>query len=111
MPSRRDQSKETNLHAGSLVTLPRTAGERGLHNAASTVRRVNLKGHTRDKEVEANESVAISPTLATPDEEYWAALTQWKTACMLMNSGCTDHIVRNIYAFLDFMPIKSVVRK
>ena len=50
------------------------------------------------------------PTLASPDEEYWAALTQWKTAGMLVNSGCTDHIVANIDAFLDFVPIQSVVR-
>ena len=29
---------------------------------------------------------------------------------MLVDSGCTDHIVTNIYAFLDFVPIQSVVR-
>ena len=45
-----------------------------------------------------------------PDEEYWAALTQWKTAGMLVDSGCTDHIVTNIDAYLDFVPIQSVVR-
>ena len=39
-----------------------------------------------------------------------AALTQWKTAGMLVDSGCTDHIVTNIDAFLDFVPIQSVVR-
>ena len=52
----------------------------------------------------------MGPTLATPDEEGWAALTQWKTAGMLVDSGCTDHIVTNIDAFLDFVPIQSVVR-
>ena len=52
----------------------------------------------------------MGPTLASPDEEHWAALTQWKTAGMLVDSGCTDHIVTNIYAFLDFVPIQSVVR-
>ena len=52
----------------------------------------------------------MGPTLATPDEECWAALTQWKTAGMLVDSGCTDHIVTNIDAFLDFLPIQSVVR-
>ena len=35
---------------------------------------------------------------------------QWKTAGMLVDSGCTDHIVTNIDAFLDLVPIKSVVR-
>ena len=49
--------------------------------------------------------------MASPDEEYWAALTQWKTAGVLVDiGGCTDHIVRNIDAFLDFVPIQSVVR-
>ena len=52
----------------------------------------------------------MGPTLASPGEEYWAALTQWKTADMLVGSGCTDHIVTNIDAFLDFVPIQSVVR-
>ena len=52
----------------------------------------------------------MGPTLATPDEKCWAALTQWKTAGMLVDSGCTDHIVTNIDAFLDFVPIQSVVR-
>ena len=27
-----------------------------------------------------HESVAMVPTMASPDEEYWTALTQWKTA-------------------------------
>ena len=52
----------------------------------------------------------MGPTLATPDKECWAALTQWKTAGMLVDSGCTDHIVANIDAFLDFVPIQSVFR-
>ena len=46
------------------------------------------------------ESVAMGPTLASPDEEYWAALTQWKTAGILVDICCTDHIVTNIDAFL-----------
>ena len=53
---------------------------------------------------------AMGPTLASPDEEYWAALTHWKTAGMLVNSGCTDHIVTNINAFLGLVSIQSVVR-
>ena len=57
-----------------------------------------------------HESVAVGPSLASPDEGYWAALTQWKTAGMVVDSGCTDHIVTNIDAFLDFVPIQSVVR-
>ena len=62
----------------------------------------------RQRDGGKQESVAMGPTLASPDEEYWAALTQWKTAGMLVDSGCTDHIVTNIDAFLDFVPIQSV---
>ena len=57
-----------------------------------------------------HESVAMGPTLASPDEEYWAAFTHWKTASMLVDSVCTDHIVTNINAILDFVPIQSVVK-
>ena len=52
----------------------------------------------------------MGPTLASPDEEYWAALTQQNTAGMLVDIGSTDHLVWNIDAFLDFVPIQSVVR-
>ena len=73
------------------------------------------KGHLnrackRQKDGGKHESVAMGPTLATPDEEYWAALTQCKTAGMLVDNGCTDHIVTNIDAFLDLVAIQSVVR-
>ena len=73
------------------------------------------KGHLdrackRQRDGGKHESVAMGPTLATPDEECWAALTQWKTAGMLVDSGCKDHIVTNIDAFLDFVPIQSMVR-
>ena len=73
------------------------------------------KGHIdrackRQRDGGKHESVAMGPTLATPDEECWAALAQWKTAGMLVDSGCTDHIVTKIDAFLDFVPIQSVVR-
>ena len=54
--------------------------------------------------------MAMGPTLASPEEEYWAALTQWNTAGLLVENGCRDHIVTNIDAFLDFVPIQSVVR-
>ena len=64
----------------------------------------------RQRDGGKQESVAMGPTLASPDEEYWAALNQWKTAGMLVDSVCTDHIVTNIDAFLDFVPIQSVVR-
>ena len=64
----------------------------------------------RQRDGGKHESVAMGPTLASPDEEYWAALTQWKTAGMLVDSGCTDHIVTNVDALLDFVPILSVVR-
>ena len=56
------------------------------------------------------ESVAMSPTLASPNGKYWAALTQWKTEGMLVDSGCTDHIVTNIDAFQYFVPIQSMLR-
>ena len=73
------------------------------------------KGHLdrackRQREGGQHELVAMGPTLAPPDEEYWAALTQRKTAGMLVDSGCTDHIVTNINAFLNFVPIQSVFR-
>ena len=73
------------------------------------------KGHLdrackRKRDGGKHESVAMCPTLASPDEEYWAALTQWKTAGMLVDSGCTDHIVTNVDAFLYFVHIQSVVR-
>ena len=72
------------------------------------------KGHLdrackRQRDRGKHESETMGPTLASPDEEYWAALTQWKTAVMLVNSGCTDLIVTNIDAFLDFVPVQSVV--
>ena len=71
------------------------------------------KGHLdrackRQRDGGKHESVAMGPTLASPDEEYWAALTQWNTAGMLVGSGCTDQIVTNIDAFLEFVPIQSV---
>ena len=73
------------------------------------------KGHLdracrRQRDGGKGESVAMGSTLASPDEESWAALTQWKTAGMLVDSGCTDQIVTNIDAFLDFVPNRSVVR-
>ena len=74
------------------------------------------KGHLdrackRQRDGGKHESVAMGPTLATPDEECWAALTQWKTAGMLVDSGCTDHIMTNIDEVMDFVPIhQSVVR-
>ena len=64
----------------------------------------------RQRDGGKHESVAMGPTLASPKEEYWASLTQWKTAGMLVDSGCTDHIVTNTDAFMDFLPIQSVVR-
>ena len=74
------------------------------------------KGHLdrackRQKDGGKHDSVAMGPTLATPDKKYWAALTQWKTAGVLVDSGCTDHIVTNIDALLDLVSIQSVVRK
>ena len=57
------------------------------------------------------DSGTMGPQLASPDEEHSAALTQWKTAGgMLVDSGCTDHILTSINAVLDFVPIQSVVR-
>ena len=72
------------------------------------------KGHldracSRQRDGGKQESVAVGPTLASPDEEFWASLTQWKTAGMLVDSDCTDNVVMNIDAFLDFVPIQSLV--
>ena len=64
----------------------------------------------RQRDGSKHESVAMSLTLASPDEENWAALIHWKTAGLLLDSSCTYHIVTNIDAFLDFVPIQSVVR-
>ena len=63
----------------------------------------------RQKDGSKHESWAMEPTLASPDEEYWAAFNQWETAGMLVDSVCTDHIVTNIGVFLDFVLIQSVV--
>ena len=73
------------------------------------------KGHLdrackRQRDGGKHESVATGPALASPAEEHWAAHTQWKTAGMLVDSGCTDHIVTNDDAFLDFVPIQSMAR-
>ena len=59
----------------------------------------------RQRDGGKHDSVSKGPTLASPDEGYWAALTLWKTAGILADSGCTDHIVTNIDAFLNFVPI------
>ena len=75
-------------------------GEKGLLDRA----------YKRQRDGGKQESVAMGPTLAYPDEEYWAAFTQWKTAGMPVDSDCTDNIVTNIDAFLGFVPIQSVVR-
>ena len=53
---KKNPRKETSLCVGSLDTLPRTAGGRRQHNAASVVRRVTYTGHARDKDMEANMS-------------------------------------------------------
>ena len=71
--------------------------------------RCGEKGHLerackRQRVESKHESVAMGPTLASPDEEYWAALTQWKTAGVLVDSGFIDHIVTNTHAFLDTVP-------
>ena len=61
-----------------------------------------------DTERETNggkhESVAMGPTLSTPDEEYWAALTLWNTAGMLVYIGCTDNTVTISDALPDAWP-------
>ena len=57
----------------------------------------------RQRDRGKQESVAMGPTLAPTDGEYWAALTEW--------NGCTDYKVMNTDAFLNFVSILSVVRK
>ena len=81
-----------------------------------TARKYGEKSHLdseckRQRNGGRHESVAMGLTLAAPDAEHWAALTHWKTAGVLVDTGCTDHIVTNTNAFLDFVPIQSVVRK
>ena len=67
-------------------------------------------GGRRQKYEGKHESVAMGPTLASPNEEYWAALAHWKTASLVVDSGCTGKIATNIDAFLDFLLIQLVVR-
>ena len=52
----------------------------------------------------------MGQTSAAPEDYYWAIFIQWKTAGTLVDSGCTDHIVLNLEAFLDFVPFQLVVR-
>ena len=73
-------------------------------NEVSKERGVTQTDHVIDNEME---SVAMGPILATSYEELWAALTKWKTADMLVESGGTDNIVTNIDAFLDFLLIQQ----
>ena len=73
------------------------------------------KGHIdraskRQRNGSKHESMAMCPALASPDEEYRAALSQWKTTGLLWDSGCTEHIVTNMDASLDFMPNQSVIK-
>ena len=63
----------------------------------------------RQRDGRKHEPVAMGPTLATSDKQYLAALTQRKTADMLVDSGCIDHIATDIEAFLDFVIIQLVV--
>ena len=44
---------------------------------------------------------------ATPDEKHWVALTGYKRAGMLVQIGCIDHIIGNIYAMLDLKPFNQ----
>ena len=53
------------------------------------------KGHLdrackRQRDGGKHESVAMGPALATPDDEYWAALTRWKTVGKLVDSSCSE---------------------
>ena len=68
------------------------------------------RAYKRERDGRKHESVARGLTLASPEEEYWEALTQWKTAVMLADSGCTENIVTNTDAFLESVPLQSVVR-
>ena len=95
---------------GSLDTLPRTAGGKRQHNAAS-----GENGHLdwackRQRDGGKHESVAMRPTLARADEKYRATATQSKTAEILFDNGCRDRIMTNIEAFLNFVLNQSVVR-
>ena len=49
-------------------------------------------------------------TLVTTDKDYLAALTQWKTAGLGVDSGQTDLLMTNNNALQDSKLIQSVVR-
>ena len=109
MNSRRDPGKET-----ALCGIPGHFAEDCRRKETTQCSKCGEKGHLdrarkRQKDGGKHESVAMGPTLASPDEEYWAALTQRKTAGTLVDSDCTDHIVTHIEAFLDFVSIQSGV--
>ena len=84
---------------------------KGQQNAASAVERLgHLDRASKNKrDGGKNESLAMRLTLASTDEEHWAALNQLKTAGILVDNGCTDHIVKSIEAFLGFLPVQFVV--
>ena len=74
-----------------------------------------MKGHLdrarkRQRDGGKHESVAMGPTLSTPEEEHRPPLTQWKAAGTLVNSSFRDHImtiVTNIDAIMDNQWSKS----
>ena len=109
MTSIRDPRKETFLVCG----IPGHFAKDCRRKETAQCSKCSEKGHLDracKRQRDGGKQESVGPTLASTDEECWAALTQWKTAGMLVDSGCTDHIVTNIDAFLDFVPIQSVVR-
>ena len=107
----RDPREETAVSVGSPDTSPRTAGETGKHNAASEVRRVNYTGMQETKGWRQSWVSGIGYNIGyTRRGILGYSLTQWWTAGMLVDSGCADHIVATNDAFLDFVPIPSLLK-
>ena len=108
---KRDFKKEPRKGNGFMCEIPGHFAKECRRKETAQCSKCGEKGHLdrackRQRDGGKHESVEMGPTLASPDEEYWATLTQWKTAGMVVDSGCTDHIVTNIDAFLDFVPIQ-----
>ena len=113
---RRDFKKGPRKRNCFMCGIPEHFGKDCRRKEKAQCSKCGEKGHLdrvckRQRDGGKHESVTMGPTLASSDEEYWAVITQWKTAGMRVDSGCTDHIVTNIHAFLDFVPSQSMIRK
>ena len=103
-----------NGKSGSVALAVKRKFKNGLNRGICFVseihRNFNRNRMRKGGEGSKHESVVMGRKIATSDEEYWTAVTQWKTAGVLADSGCWDDIVANIHSFLDIVPIQSFVR-